>query len=158
MSGQPTRRRVARQLGEAIELVVLGVRAGATPTAAIRITATHSPEPLAAVLADVIHRVERGERLADALDALRSAAGPAADAFVDGFASAERYGLPLEPVLDRLALEVRDDRRRLAERAARVLPVRLAFPLVTCTLPSFVLIAIAPGVLGAISTLGGSTP
>ena len=41
---------------------------------------------------------------------------------------------------------------------ARRLPVRLSFPLVVCTLPSFVLLAIAPAVLGALSTLQGTTP
>jgi hypothetical protein len=38
------------------------------------------------------------------------------------------------------------------------LPVRLAFPLVMCTLPSFVLIAIVPALLGAVSTLRGDVP
>ena len=68
-------------------------------------------------------------------------------------AGADRDGLPLGPVLDRLADEARAARRRLGEAEARRLPVRLTFPLVTCTLPSFVLLAIAPAVLGALSTL-----
>ena len=42
--------------------------------------------------------------------------------------------------------------------SARRLPVRLTFPLVTCTLPSFVLLAIAPAVIGALSTLRASAP
>ena len=49
-------------------------------------------------------------------------------------------------------------RRRLGEAAARRLPVRLTFPLVTCTLPAFVLLAIAPAVLGALSTLRATAP
>ena len=43
--------------------------------------------------------------------------------------------LALAPVLDRLAGEARAARRRLAEADARRLPVRLTFPLVACTLP-----------------------
>ena len=73
-------------------------------------------------------------------------------------ASADRDGLPLGPVLDRLAAEARAARRRLGEAEARRLPVRLTFPLVACTLPSFVLIAIAPAVLGALSTLRTTAP
>ncbi len=73
-------------------------------------------------------------------------------------AMADRDGLPLAPVLDRLAAEARAERRRLGQAEARRLPVRLSFPLVVCTLPSFVLLAIAPAVLGAISTLRGTVP
>jgi len=32
----------------------------------------------------------------------------------------------------------------------------LSFPLVVCTLPSFVLLAIAPAVIAALSSLGGT--
>ena len=73
-------------------------------------------------------------------------------------AGADRDGLPLAPVLDRLAADARTARRRLGEIAARRLPVRLTFPLVTCTLPSFVLLAIAPAVIGALSTLRDNAP
>jgi hypothetical protein len=66
--------------------------------------------------------------------------------------------LPLTPVLDRLTDEANAGRRRAGEAAARRLPVRLSFPLVVCTLPSFVLLAIAPAVLGALSTVRGSAP
>ena len=72
--------------------------------------------------------------------------------------AAVRDGLPLPPVLDRLTDEATTSRRRQGEAAARRLPVRLSFPLVVCTLPSFVLLAIAPAVLGALSTLRGTTP
>ena len=34
----------------------------------------------------------------------------------------------------------------------------MTFPLVICTLPSFVLLAIAPAVLGALSTLRAGAP
>ena len=71
-------------------------------------------------------------------------------------ATSDRYGLPLGPVLDQLTTEARDSRRRLDQAAARKLPVRLSFPLVACTLPSFVLLAIVPAVIAALSSLGGS--
>ena len=62
-----------------------------------------------------------------------------------------RDGLPLLPLLDRLTIEADARRRRLAEAEARKLPVRLAFPLVCCTLPAFVLLGIVPALLGALS-------
>jgi tight adherence protein C len=152
------RRRAEAALPDMIELVILGVRAGLSPTAAIEAAVDHVDVELRPALAEVSHRIHRGIRLADALHAFAERLGPAADGFADTLAAADRYGLPLEPVLDQLAGDVRTERRRLAEREARVLPVRLAFPLVVCTLPSFVLLAIVPAVLGALSTLRGTTP
>ncbi len=81
--------------------------------------------------------------------------GPAARPIADGIAAAERYGLPLAPLLDTLSDQAHAARRRLAEAEARRLPVRLSFPLVVCTLPSFVLLAVVPAVMGTISSLRG---
>ncbi len=159
LNGQARRRREALDaLPDLVELIVIAVRAGSTPTAAVTAAGRYAPAALAPVLADVDHRLQRGQRLADALAAVGEALGPEAAALVDALATADRYGLPIGPVLDRLADDIRDERRRRAERHARTLPVRLAFPLVMCTLPSFVLIAIVPALLGAVSTLRGNAP
>lgn len=159
MSARTRRTRAAAaHLPDAIELVIIGVRAGLSPTAAFEAAASSVAAPVRPAFAEVVHRIHRGQRLADALLALPDELGPAAATFADAFATADRYGLPIEPVLDRLAGEVRTERRRLAERRARTLPVRLSFPLVACTLPSFVLLAIAPALLGALSTLRDATP
>jgi tight adherence protein C len=154
------RRRAAALAGlpDVIELIVVAVRAGCTPASAIGVIAPAAPGPLRPVLAEVEHRLHRGQRLADALTAITEALGPTAAGFVDALATCDRYGLALGPVLDRLADEIRIERRRQVERQARTLPVKLSFPLVVCTLPSFVLLAIVPAVLGAVSTLRGSAP
>jgi tight adherence protein C len=155
------RHRVAQaieELPDSIELVIVGVRAGLSPTRAVEVAARQSPQALRSTLDEVLHRVHRGQRLADALSAMPEALGPAAAGFADTLATADRYGSPLGPVLDQLADDVRTERRRHAERRARTLPVKLSFPLVMCTLPSFVLLAIVPAVLGALSTLRASTP
>lgn len=152
------RRRAIASLPDAIELLIVAARAGVAPASAVELVAPQLPPDLGAAFADVVHRLHRGHRLAEALDALGEHLGPVASTFTDALATADRYGHPLGPVLDRLAAEVRLERRRLAERQARTLPVRLAFPLVVCTLPSFVLLAIVPAVLGALSTLRGSLP
>jgi Flp pilus assembly protein TadB len=154
----PGRRRAIEALPDLYELVIVGVRAGLTPAAAITVAERHVAPALHPTLAEVVHRLARGARLADALGALPDQLGPAAAGFADALAAADRYGLPIEPVLDRLAVDARTERRRHAERHARTLPVRLAFPLVCCTLPAFVLLAIVPALLGALSTLRGLTP
>lgn len=152
------RQRALEALPDLIDLVVVGARAGLTPAAAIEAAGAHAPAELGAAVAEVVHRLHRGARLADALAVLPERLGPAAATLGDALATADRYGLALEPVLDRLAADARADRRRHAERHARTLPVRLAFPLVACTLPAFVLLAIVPALLGALSTLRGLAP
>jgi tight adherence protein C len=84
--------------------------------------------------------------------------GPVSTPVVDAMVTADRYGLPFAPVLDRLIDEARAERRRQAAERARRLPVALSFPLVACSLPSFVLLTIVPAVLGAITSLRTSLP
>ncbi|HUF96925.1 MAG TPA: type II secretion system F family protein [Ilumatobacter sp.] len=153
-----TRRARHRNVGvqalpDFVELVIVGIRAGLAPARAVTVAAQQAPEGIRPAVDEVVHRLERGARLADALTAMPDVLGSAANSFSDGLGTADRYGLALEPVLDRLASDALDHRRREAERHSRTLPVRLSFPLVVCTLPSFVLLAIAPALLGAISTL-----
>ena len=150
------RRRTAvdRELPDGIDLLVLGVHAGLTPRQSVDLLAHSGPESMRPACAEVIRRTERGRSFADALHAIRDTLGERAGVIADVIATADRYGFPLEPVLDQLATEARSARRRLDEADARRLPIRLSFPLVACTLPSFVLLAIAPAVIAALSSLG----
>jgi Flp pilus assembly protein TadB len=155
--------RVARQaieaaMPDAIELMVVCLHAGLTPTQAIGELARLAPPAVRPGFVAVEQRLHRGAGFADALAELISHGGRSALAVVSALTTAVRDGLPLAPVLDRLTDEANAGRRRAGEAAARRLPVRLSFPLVVCTLPSFVLLAIAPAVLGALSTVRGSAP
>ncbi|NNE12380.1 MAG: type II secretion system F family protein [Ilumatobacter sp.] len=152
------RRAAHASLPDTIEVVVIGVRAGLTPSAAFTMAIDHAPPELRVGLEPVVHRMHRGHRLADALDAIPEWLGEPASFFTDALVTADRYGLPLGPMLDQLGADVRAARARLAQQRARTLPVKLSFPLVVCTLPSFVLLAIVPAVLGAVSTLRGTAP
>jgi tight adherence protein C len=150
------RRATDRIWPDAIELLVHALEAGLTPRQAVEHLVGRAPEPLRPAFAAVVHRGERGQPFADALRALPDLLGARAASIADTIGTCDRYGLPLAPVLDQLARDARDARRRLDQAAARKLPVRLSFPLVTCTLPSFVLLAIAPAVIAALSSLGAS--
>jgi tight adherence protein C len=148
------RRDAERELPGTIELLVLSIHAGLTPSQAIREVANSAHEATRSAFVEVVHRMDRGEPLAEALGALPEMLGPRAVGLAEVTGSAARYGLPLSQVLDQLSSEARNTRRRLDEAAARKLPVQLSFPLVVCTLPSFVLLAIAPAVIAALSSLG----
>ena len=143
---------------ELIELVLVGVHAGLTaPQAMLRLSPI-APLPLRPALEALELRLRGGDRFADALQALSERAGPSYRPLVFTLALAERTGDPIASVLDRLADEARRHRRRLADASARELPVRLAVPLVSCTLPAFVLLTIVPVLAGALSSLRGSLP
>ena len=143
---------------DAVELFVLCLHAGRSPGQAVRELAVRAPPAVRPGFEAVVSRLTRGAGLADALDALPATLGPSTREVASSVAAAEREGLALAPVLDRLAHDARATRRRQGEAAARKLPVRLSFPLVACTLPAFVLLALAPALLGALSTLRGSAP
>jgi hypothetical protein len=98
-------------------------------------------------------QLARGAATADVLGTLFTLCGPASRPLVDALADHDRYGTPLGPVLDRVALDCRLRRRRTAEEAARRLPVTLLFPLVLTTLPAFALLTIVPLLVGSFSSL-----
>jgi tight adherence protein C len=143
-----------RDLPAAMDLLVLSVRAGLTPQQAVGELASTHTGPVGEAFAEVVRRTQRGQPFADALGALGELLGPRAGALADVIATSDRHGLALGPTLDQLALEAAATRQRLDQADARRLPVKLSFPLVTCTLPSFVLLAIVPPMIAALSSLG----
>ena len=152
------RRALDAAMADAVELFVLCVHAGRSPSQAVADVAARAPPVLRPAFDAVDLQLHRSRSLGDALGELQRLGGPIGHELASAVAAADRDGLPLAPVLDRLAAEARAARRRAGEAAARQLPVRMTFPLVVCTLPSFVLLAIAPAVLGALSTLRAGAP
>lgn len=144
---------IAADLPDVVDLLVLAVGAGLTVRLAVAAVARRSPGPLGAELARAAQEAELGRRLADALDDLPERAGEATRPLVGALIASERYGAPLGASLERLAHEVRADRRRRAEEAARKVPVKLLFPLVSCTLPAFGLLTVAPLIASAVRSL-----
>ncbi len=154
-----SRRRKAhrRATGEAgvadlVDLFAVAVGSGLNVRLAVEAVARRAPPgPLADELRAVVREVAAGRRLADRLEEAPEhsdveALRPLVAALVD----AERYGSALGPSLDRLADEARRTRHRRAEEAARRIPVKLLFPLVTCVLPAFGLLTVAPLIAGGL--------
>ena len=129
------------------------IRAGFAPRQALAIVAEHTPGRTRAAFVAVEERCRSGQRFADALAGLVDELGLLTASFADGLAAAERDGAPLGSLLERLGREAHEARRQAAQRRARQLPVRLTLPVTLCTLPAFVLLAIAPMLIGAISSL-----
>ena len=162
--GQPVVRRrrvqlshafvVERDIGDAVTLLGLAVGAGHNLGGAIAAASQRGDGPVFGSFRSALVRVERGERLADVLESLPDELGESVRPMVAALVSCDRYGAPLGPTLERLASDVRITSRHRAEAAARRLPVRLLFPLVTCILPAFALLTVAPLIAGSFRGLG----
>jgi tight adherence protein C len=145
--------RIVRELPEVVDLLVLGLSAGLSVPKAIAAVAELATGVVPTSLRHALGRVEMGERLADALESLPSLEGEALRPLVRSLAGSERYGVPLLPALERLAADVRAQRRRQAEVMARRLPVKLLFPLVLCILPAFALLTVVPVVASSLRSV-----
>jgi tight adherence protein C len=144
---------LAAEVPDLVDLLVLAVGAGLTVSLAVAAVARRAPGGLAGELGRAAEEAALGRRLADALDDIPARAGEAVRPVVAALVASERYGAPVLSGLERLAGEVRRDRRRRAEEAARRVPVKLLFPLVGCTLPAFGLLTVAPLIAGALRAL-----
>jgi tight adherence protein C len=144
---------VERSLPEVVDLLMLAAGAGLSVRQGVAAVAARTHGPLGPLLARAVAEAERGRRLADALEDVPGAAGEMTRALVAPLIASERYGAPLVPALERLAVEVRAATRRRAEEGARRVPVKLLFPLVVCILPAFGLLTVAPLIASAIRSL-----
>ena len=144
---------IADQLPDVVDLLALTTAAGLPITAALCAIGRRPGGPLGAALARAAAHIERGGTTAAALEPRRRRHGASTRPLVDALAAHDRYGTPLAPALERVAIESRLRRRRQAEEAARRLPVTLLFPLVLTTLPAFALLTVVPLLAGSFGSL-----
>jgi tight adherence protein C len=144
--------RLHDQLPDVVDLLTLTAGAGLPVGAALAALGDRPGGPLGVALARAGAHVRHGGSTAEAL-ALLSEAGAVVRPLVDALAQHDRYGSPLLPALERVAIEARARRRRRAEEAARRLPVTLLLPLVLTTFPAFVLLTVIPLLAGSLGSL-----
>lgn len=144
---------MAADIPEIVDLLALSVGAGLTVSMAVDAVGRRGRGALAGELRRASREAGRGHRLADALDDVVGRAGEGVRPLISALVASERYGAPLGVALERLSFEARENRRRQAEEAARKIPIKLLFPLVSCTLPAFVLLTVAPLVVSAVRSL-----
>jgi tight adherence protein C len=144
--------RLHDQLPDVVDLLALTTAAGLPVAVALVAIGDRPGGPLGAALARAAAHIRHGGSTGEAL-AVLACVGPAAHPLVDALAQHDRYGSPLLPALERVAIEARSRRRRRAEEAARRLPVTLLFPLVLTTFPAFVLLTVVPLLAGSLGSL-----
>ncbi len=138
---------------ELIDVLLVLIRAGQSPAAAMAQLNYWAPGDLHKYLMPVHTRLIQGERFADVIKRLRDDLGSSSYPLCDILVSADRDGLPITSVLDQLAYHAHLERRRMQDTKARQLPVRLLLPLTCCILPSFVLLAMVPLVINSLSAV-----
>lgn len=142
-------RAVLAELPALSELMALAVAAGEGPVAALERVAARSRGALAGELGRVLAEVRSGVPVARALDDYSRRTGlPAVARFANGLAVALERGTPLADVLHAQAGDVREaQRRELIESGARR-EVFMMVPVVFLVLPTTVVFAFWPGVVG----------
>lgn len=136
----------------AVQLSALAVSTGTTVPQTIAAVTPHLTGRLGASLDRALGDHRAGTLLDDGLDTVAVELGEPVAALIGIFRAAHTDGDPVEPALVRLGDRLRDERRRSTEAEVRKLSVRLLIPLVCCSLPGFVLIAVVPL---AVNALGG---
>jgi tight adherence protein C len=143
---------LAREIPVALDLLGVAVGAGCTPYLAVDVAARWSPAPVAAAFTEVLRSCSLGLDFESALDGVARAT-PRLRPLADALLATDRLGVPVGPVLARLADDDRSALRRAAEAHARRIPVRLLFPLVFLVLPAFVLLTVVPGLAAGLGRL-----
>jgi tight adherence protein C len=142
-------RRILEEFPTIAELLALAVAAGESPVAALDRVVRRSHGELSADLRDVLAEVRTGTPITRAFDDLAMRSGlPAVSRFAEGVAVAMERGTPLAEVLHAQAGDVREaGRRALIESGARR-EVLMMVPVVFLVLPTVVVFAFWPGMVG----------
>lgn len=142
-------RRIIAEFPAVAELLALSVAAGEAPVVALDRVVRRSQGELSHDLARVLAAVRTGQPVAAAFDDLAARTGlPLVARFAAGIAVAVERGTPLADVLHAQAADVREaGRRELIEVAARK-EVLMMVPIVFFVMPTTVVFAFFPGVLG----------
>ena len=148
----------SKQIPELIDTLLVLIRAGHSPAAAMSQLHNWSPEDLMPHLLRVNTELAAGMRFAETMKNLRETLGPCIYPICDILVCDDRDGLPITSVLDQLSFHAHQERRRLRDIEARELPVRLLFPLVCCILPSFVLLAMVPLLVNSLTVVTEKLP
>jgi tight adherence protein B len=136
-----------------IDAFAVSLRAGLTVSQAFTRVAELAPPSVRAQCEEVSRSLHHGRTLSEAIEPLRQVLGTRSAVFFEMILSADRDGLPVVNLIDRLSGEARRHRQRDTDVRIRQVPARLTFPLVFCILPSFIVLTMFPIVSSTFSSL-----
>lgn len=134
-----------KSLPDACDLITLCVEAGLGLDGALRLVSQKLKGPLAEEIGQALREIGLGRPRRDALLAMAERADVTElITFVQSLIQTDQLGTSLGSVLRSQAIGLRAHRRRKAQELVLKAPVKMAFPLVLFTMPSFFIIAIGP--------------
>lgn len=148
---------ITRELPDVLDQITIAVGAGLGLDAAINRVATRSRGVLGAELTRAMQDIRVGISRSTALGNLAQRSGSEdLGHLVSALLQGIEMGMPLAPVLEARAVELRRKRRAAAEERAHKLSVKLTFPTAICILPALLLVVIGPAILTVMdSNFGG---
>jgi Flp pilus assembly protein TadB len=155
-STEQLRARRCLALPDLVDMIRLCVASGCTPHGSLVVLGSlplRADDVLGPLVANAAEGLKNGAVVAEVLDEFQTTIGEAARPLCSALRSSADAGTPIGETLDLLAREARRTRKAQADVAAKRLPVLLLFPLITCILPAFALLAIVPLLGGALSAL-----
>ncbi len=146
---------VSEALAPTIDLIAVVIGAGGSIAEAVELVSERGPEPVRPVFTRVRAGQRRGVLLADALAAISDELGAEFHPLTTALVVSAQGGAPVGALLQRLADEANQARRRVIETRVRRLPVVLIVPLVVCQLPAVIVGSVVPLALLAVRSLQG---
>lgn len=147
-------KRIAKDLPDAIDLIVTNVEAGLGLQAAIVTVSEKFTGPLSEELARVIREISVGAGRTEALVAMAERTGVAElRLFTRAIGQAEQTGIPIARVLRNHAVELREKRRQAAREHAAKIPIKITFPTVMVMFPTLFLLILGPVILNVMSKM-----
>jgi tight adherence protein C len=132
---------------ELIDLLVVGVEAGLSLSAAVQLAGTQLRGPLGEELRIVLQEQRMGLTPVQALEnMLGRVPTPAVEAFIRAMMQGQALGVSIGQILRSLALEMRKRRRAQAEQQAQKAPIKMLFPLVFLIFPALFVVILGPAV------------
>jgi Flp pilus assembly protein TadB len=147
------REQLGRQAPLLADLVAAVLTAGATVRDALEVAGAAIGSPTVEQVRPVVAAIDLGADPASAWQACGVLEAHAA--IVDALTRAQDSGAPAAILLGRAADDLRRERRRMLEVAARSAGVRAVAPLAACFLPAFLLVGVVPVVASLASGLLG---
>ena len=146
--------KVARELPDVIDLLVISVEAGLGFEAALGRVVQNVPGELSDEFARMLQETRVGVSRSDAMKALAERTDvDELNSFILSINQADQFGVSVARMLRVQADEIRVRRRQKVQEKAFAAPVKMTFPLVLCIFPAIFVVLLAPAAMQIVESL-----
>ncbi len=147
---------IAKQLPDAIDLIVTNIEAGVGLQAALLTVSEKFKGPIAEEFGRAVNEISVGQPREEALLSMaRRSQAREMFLFARAIAQAEQTGIPIAGVLRNHAAESRERRRQEAQEKAAKIPVKITLPTVMFMFPTLFLLLLGPIGLDVMDSFSG---